>query len=400
MHSHYGSSAPSGENRVFKLERDLLERGGHEVETLERFSDTLISQGARGKLAGALMTPWNPGAARAVAEAVSKFSPDVVHAHNTFPLFSPSIFSAVKGAARVLTLHNYRLLCPAAIPMRNGCVCTECIDGRTVVPAVRYRCYRDSFSATLPLALNVAFNRWRGTWQNDIERFIALSDFQREVLVGGGIPRSKIAVKPNFYPPKSGFRPLGERPERAVFVGRLSEEKGVKDLVRAWHLWGARAPELRIVGDGPLREELERMAEPSRNITFLGQMAATATEREIAEARLLLMPSRWYETFGMVLLEAFRVGTPVAVSNIGPLPALVRDAQGLVFQMQDPNSLFECVSGCWQDSKRFERMSEASLHTFRAKYTDKENLRILLGIYEEAIESRKERHNFGGQSKY
>jgi len=390
VHNHYGSSAPSGENRVFQLERDLLERSGHEVNTLERFSDSLISKGLIGKLQGAVMTPWNPRAARDIFDAVRKFNPDVVHAHNTFPLLSPSVFSAAEGAARVLTLHNYRLVCPAAIPMREGAVCTECIVRKNVFPAIRHGCYRHSRSATIPLALNVAWNRWRGTWQTDVERFIALSEFQRDLLSKGGIPREKISVKPNFCMPGPAFLPLRERPKRAVFVGRLSEEKGVKDLVRAWALWGAQAPELRIVGEGPLRQELEDMAKDASNILFLGQLSSNQTENEIATARLLLMPSRWYETFGMVLLEAFRVGTPVAVSNIGPLPDLVRDAKGLVFEAQDPRSLFECVAVCWLSLEQLERMSISSHRVYQENFTDKHNLEMLLKIYEDAIRVRKE----------
>jgi hypothetical protein len=154
VHNFYGSSAPSGENQVFEAEKLLLQEMGHEVTDFSRHSDEIRSQGTWGVVRGALATPWNPWMTRAVKEAVSNFQPDVVHVHNTFPLISPGIFHAIgPRAARVLTLHNYRLFCPAAIPMRGGRVCTDCLDMRSAWPALRYGCYRDSRVATLPLAI-------------------------------------------------------------------------------------------------------------------------------------------------------------------------------------------------------------------------------------------------------
>lgn len=387
-HNHYGSESPSGENRVFKLEQDMLLRNGHEVETLERFSDVLRARGVAGAAAGALMTPWNPFAAHAMAEAMRRFRPDIVHAHNTFPMLSPSVFSAAQGAGRVLTLHNYRLVCPAAIPMRRGQVCTKCIDNRSVWPALRHGCYRNSRAATLPLALNVGLHRWRGTWQRDIERFITLSEFQRDVMVGAGLPGARIAVKPNFYPGTPAVKPFRERPEKAVFVGRLSEEKGVGDLIEAWRDWGPEAPDLRIIGDGPMRADLDCRAADMPNISFLGQVDPAIAEQEIATARLLILPSRWFETFGMVLLEAFKAGTPVAVSDIGPLPDLVAAADGVVFRAGDPANLLTSISSRWKEPGRLQQMSIASTEVFAARYSEAENLRLLLEIYEQALVAR------------
>lgn len=383
-HNHYGSSAPSGENRVFELERDMLRRNGHDVETLERFSDVLRDWGAAGSVAGAIMTPWNPFAARAMAEAMRRFRPDIVHAHNTFPMISPSIFAAARGAGRVLTLHNYRLVCPAAIPMRNGHVCTECIEERRVWPAVKYGCYRNSRAATLPLALNVELNRWRGTWQRDVERFIALTEFQRDMMTRAGLPYERIAIKPNFYPSTPTVIPFCERSPKAVFVGRLTEEKGVGDLIDAWLSWGVGAPELRVIGDGPLRGNLEERAASISSISFLGQVNSELAEKEIASARLLILPSRWFEGFPMVLREAFAFGTPVAVSDIGPLPDLVSSAGGIVFSAGNPESILDCVSYIWNKKNILEGMSRLSTALFHEKYSENRNYNALINIYEQA----------------
>ncbi len=393
MHNHYGSGAPSGENRVFALERDLLRRHGHEVETLERFSDVLRDWGALGTIAGAAMTPWNPMAARAMTKAVAKFRPDVVHAHNTFPMLSPSIFSATNGTPTVLTLHNYRLLCPAAIPMRNGATCTDCIDQESVVPAMRHGCYRGSRAATMPLAANVAFNRWRGTWQRDVDAFIALSTFQRDLMAGAGLPSERMFVKPNFYPGQPDRIPFASRPARVVFAGRLGEEKGVRELIDAWLLWGADAPELRILGSGDLWDDLKKKAAGASNISFLGQVDADTAEREIGSAQMLILPSRCFETFGMVLLEALALGTPIAVSNQGPLPDIAAPADGVVFDANNAKDLFNQVRARWLDKERLAAMAQASIATFEAKYAEQKNLAMLIGIYEHAINARRAGEN-------
>lgn len=389
VHNHYGSAAPSGENTVFALERDLLRRNGHDVETLERYSDTLRSWGAAGAIAGAAMTPWNPLAARAMAKAMTKFRPDVVHAHNTFPMISPSVFAAAKGAARVLTLHNYRLLCPAAIPMRQGETCTECIDQNSVVPAMRHGCYRGSRLATLPLAANIALNRWRGTWQRDVEAFIALSDFQRNLMAHAALPKERIFIKPNFYPGTPEPSKFEDRPRKVVFAGRLSPEKGVRDLIDAWLAWGEDAPELRIIGHGPLWSELTDRAAGAGNISFLGQVDSQTAEAEIGSARLLILPSRWFEGFPLVLREAFALGTPIAVSNKGPLPEIAAQADGLVFDANNPKDLYVKVSARWSQSDRLAAMAKSSSLAFEAKYSERENLAMLIDIYEKAVGAAK-----------
>lgn len=385
VHNHYGSGSPSGENRVFELERDMLRRNGHDVETLERFSDVLRDWGAAGSIAGAAMTPWNPLAARAMSDAMRRFRPDIVHAHNTFPMISPSIFTAARGAGRVLTLHNYRLVCPAAIPMRDGQVCTKCIDSRSIWPSLRHGCYRHSRMATIPLAFNVSLNRLLGTWEQDVERFIALTEFQRDMMMKAGLPGDKISIKPNFHPGSPAVIPFGERPAKAVFVGRLGDEKGVGDLIDAWIKWGADAPYLQIIGDGPLRGDLERRAANIPSISFLGQVDHGVAEQEIASARLLILPSRCFETFSLVLLEAFKAGTPVAVSDIGSLPNLASDADGVVFRAGSPSDLLLRVSSRWKDVQRLQRMSAASAGLFLEKYSETRNYRLLIDIYNKAI---------------
>ncbi len=386
-HNFYSSATPSGENQVFKAERQLLLNNGHALQTFTRHSDEIRTKGAVGVIQGALATPWNPWMAKTIRQQVEEFQPDVVHVHNTFPLLSPAIFHAIgKRAARVLTLHNYRLFCPAAIPMRDGKVCTECLDKRSPMPAMIHGCYRGSRTATLPLAISVGLHRMLGTWTHQVDAFICLSDFQRELLIEAGLPRDKVHVKPNFYPGNPAIVAWPDRKPYVVFAGRLTAEKGVINLLRAWQTWGTAAPELRLVGDGELRPELERMA-AGLPVRFLGQLPADKAQAEIANARLQILPSEWFEGFPMVVREAFAFGTPAAVSDIGPLPSIVQHGKsGVVFQPANPQSLLHEVHTAWETPGLLERLGQGARAEFESKYTEEANYASLMEIYRKAIE--------------
>ncbi len=328
--------------------------------------------------------------ARAIQRKVLQFRPDVVHVHNTFPLISPAIFHAIgSSAAKVLTLHNYRLFCPAAIPARNCHVCTDCIDGQSTLPALIHGCYRHSRIATLPLATNVALHRAIGTWTHKVDAFIALTDFQKDLMVKAGLPAKRVHVKPNFYPGNPTPITWKERGEYAVFAGRLSQEKGIETLVRAWALWGADAPELRIVGDGPLRGNLEQLG-GRLSISFLGQLPSEAAQTQIAGAKLLILPSECFEGFPMVVREAFAFGTPAAVSNIGPLPVIVSNKEnGVVFAPADPQSLVHVVRTAWNSPGLLETLSQGARLSFEVNYTEQANYLTLMQIYAQAIDENR-----------
>lgn len=397
VHNFYGSSAPSGENQVFTAEGELLASRGHELHTFTRHSDEIRSQGVWGTMKGALATPWNPWMTWAVRRAIEHFKPDVVHVHNTFPLISPGIFHAIgHRAARVLTLHNYRLFCPAAIPIRAGQVCTDCLDCHSVLPALRYGCYRGNRLATLPLAANVALHRHLGTWTKQVDAFIALTDFQRVRMIDAGLPADRVHIKPNFYPGNPIIVPWLDRRQSVVFVGRLTAEKGVLALVRAWLMWGESAPELRIVGDGGMRAELEQLAAtiPMVPIRFLGQLDGAAAQDEIARARLLVLPSECFEGFPMVVRETFAFSTPAAVSNIGPLPSIVRQNEnGVVFEPRNPQSLLQVVRAAWEKTGELEQLAMGARRSFEALYTEDANYRMLMTIYEQAMEVSRQRRD-------
>lgn len=391
-HNFYNSKSPSGENLVFNTESRLLASHGNNVEQFTRHSDEIIEKGVIGTVQGALVTPWNERISRKIRSLIADLNPDIVHIHNTFPLLSPAIFHAIgKRAARVLTLHNYRLFCPAAIPMRDGRVCTECLDRCSPIPAMIHGCYRGSRAATLPLALSVGLHRALGTWTKQVDAFICLSEFQRDLMIQAGLPREKMHVKPNFYPGNPNVVAWSERKPHVVFAGRLTAEKGVINLLRAWQMWGSSAPELRLIGDGDLRPELEEMAK-GLSVNFLGRLSAEETQAEMATAQLLILPSEGFETFGLVVVEAFAHGTAAAVSNLGSLPSIVENGKnGIVFEPALPQSLLQVVRTAWETPGLLERLGQGARSEFESKYTAEKNYATLMEIYRKAIEvSRNE----------
>jgi len=392
VHNYYGSSAPSGENTVFETEMELLQNRGHEVIKFLRHSDGIRAKGALGAIRGAISTPWNPWSAAAIRREVERFRPDVVHVHNTFPLLSPAIFRGIaQRAACVLSLHNYRLFCPAAIPMRGGLACTECLDRKSSWPSLKFGCYRGSSLATAPLAFSVSLHRRIGTWSRYVDAFIVLTEFQKKLMTDTDLPVDRVYVKPNFYAGNPQSYLWADRGNYVVFAGRLSIEKGVEDLIRAWVRWGTEAPELRILGDGPLREALQKLALtlPAKHIRFLGQLPSADAERQIAEAKLLVLPSVCFEGFPMVIREAFAYGTPIAVSNIGPLPSIVKDGvNGMVFQPRDPESLLMTVRSAWKKFGLLERLGEGARREFEVHYNADANYDILMDIYARTLARR------------
>ena len=400
VHNYDGSSAPSGENKVFEAEKAMLEKHGHEVVVYTRHSDEIrgvsggveeFGSGGVGKLRkiwgmvkGAMCTVGNPFAARAVAKKCREFKPDVVHFHNTFPLISPlAVRAASKYAPVVMTLHNYRTACAAGVPTRDGKVCSLCLDKKCVWDGIKHRCYRGSLLATLPLAINIAlYRRLLPKW---VSRFIVLSEFQKRKMVKYGWPEEKIVVKGNFVSQNhvNLVNPVQEKKDQIVYVGRLSKEKGVETLIKAFKQLG-RNTKLVIVGDGVDRAELEEMAH-GLNVEFVGQKPSEEARQIIAESKALVSPSACWETFGLAAAEALSVGTPSVVANVGGLPDIVQDGRfGEVFESGSHES---CASAIIRLLSRpdYEEICKAAPQEARAKYSEDANYRRLMEIYEGVV---------------
>lgn len=400
VHNYYGSSAPSGENKVFEAEKALLEKHGHKVAVYVRHSDEIRTGGAIrrlwGKVKGALCTVGNPFAAHEVAKICRAFKPDIVHFHNTFPLISPLAIRAAhrSGSKVVVTLHNYRTVCADGVPTRDGKVCTECFlrrlahserfkkDTLSVGPAMKHRCYRGSLLATIPLALNIWI--YRRFWMKWVDRFIVLSEFQKRVMTKGGVSYEKISVKGNFV--SDGIEgDCDEKKNQILYVGRLSDEKGIKTLLRAWRqvvgqTEGAILPRLVLVGDGVQRGEYERLSE-GLSIEFVGQKPHDEVMRMMAESKVVVLPSECWETFGLSVVEGMRVGTLPVVSDLGALPDIVSSDCGEVFEAGNADALATAIRRLL-NRPDYDEMCERCKKRVAERYSEEANYRRLMEIYE------------------
>ena len=412
IHNYYGSSAPSGENKVFDAEKAMLAKHGHEVAVYTRHSDEIRGTVWKlwGMVKGALCTVGNPFAAREVAKKCREFKPDVVHFHNTFPLISSlAVRAASKYAPVVMTLHNYRAACAAGVPTRDGKVCSLCLDKKCVMDGIKHRCYRGSLAATLPLAINIAFYRERlPRW---VTRFIVLSEFQKRKMVEYGWPEDKIVVKGNFISRVERVEHVDKK-DHIVYVGRLSKEKGVDTLIRAFgglvsnaekrrgrvaepsdKTFSASLPlcfsalknlKLVIVGDGVDRAELEEQAK-GLPVEFLGQQNHAQTLQFMAESLCVVQPSACWETFGLAAAEAMSVGTPSVVANVGGLPDIVQGGRfGEVFESGDPESCAVAIKRLLSRPD-YEEICKNAPQEAHAKYSEDANYKRLMEIYEGVV---------------
>ena len=346
---------------------------------------------------GAFSTPWNPFSKRVVERLIRRVAPDILHVHNSFPLLSPSVFYAARKSetATVLTLHNFRTYCTAGIPMRDERPCTDCLDSRSVRPALRHRCYRGTLAATIPMAAMIWLHRYLRTWESQVDAIIALTEFQKDILCGAGFPRERVFVKPHFYPNPPEPLPWADREAKALFIGRLGVEKGCHILIEAWRRWGPEAPQLEVIGDGPERIKLEALVAGiglCEKVAFRGQLSFQEVQTSLKSARLLVLPSLCFEGFPMVILEAYALGVPVAASKLGSMSCLIdEEITGTLFEAGDPEDLLDKVKNAWTAAQRLSAWGTAARREFGLKFTAEANYKLLTQIYKYAIEYKKKK---------
>ena len=365
-----------GEDAVVEAETTLLRAHGHEVVDYRRDNAELAAVGA---VRAAAETLWSRRSAAEVARLLQTHRPDVVHVHNTFPRISPSLHwaAAEAGVPLVQTWHNFRLLCPQAMLLREGRVCEDCV-GRTPWPALRHACYRGSRAQTGVLAGMLVLHRVLGTWQDKVARHVVLNEFCRDKFVAAGLPAGRVVVKPNFVAAPAEAPDAGAR-QGLLFVGRLAPEKGIALLVEAARA-GLPAP-LTVLGDGPEAGRLRGVA----GIDWRGRQPPPQVYATMQRAAALVVPSLWPETFGLVVIEAFANGLPVIASRIGALPELVEHGRtGLLFTPGDTQALRHTLRAALADPAALARMGAAARRVYEQRYTPERGLANLLRVYAEA----------------
>ena len=368
-----------GEDESFAAEVALLRIHGHYVDEYVEDNRRIKSLGmAR----SALRTIWSAEAYAKVRRLIRDNEYDLVSVQNWFPLVSPSVYYAARsmGVPVIQTLRNFRLMCLNGLFLRDDRVCEDCIGRAVAWPGVRHACYRGSHAASAVVASMLAIHRLIGTWKGKVDRYIALNDFVRDKHVSGGLPVDRVVVKPNFLAEDPGFGTGSGN--YALFVGRLSREKGVDTLVKAWRILGAAAPPLKIIGTGPLARALAADAAGQSSIEWIGQQPGAEVMRQLHDARVLVFASRWHENFPRVILEALACGVPVIAPRLGAVASLVRDGQtGLLFEPGDEGALAERVSWLWTHPAERDAMARAARRDYLDHYTADANYRAFERIW-------------------
>jgi glycosyltransferase involved in cell wall biosynthesis len=379
LHNRY--LIPGGEDQVTMAETALLRDHGHEVELLEE-DNRRVEQMSSARMA--LRAVWSRESYHRINQKLRSGSFDVLHVQNFFPLWSPSVYYAASRnrVPVVQTLHNYRLICVNSLFFRDQHVCEECMGRLLPWHGVLHACYRDSRAASVAVAGMVGAHKLAGTWRNRIRTYIAVSEFTREKYVAGGFPQEKIVVKPNFLHPSP--EPGNGGGGYALYVGRLSPEKGIATMLEAWKSASNPIP-LKVVGEGPLAELVTAAGSTYPKIEYVGSKSLSEVLDLMRNAEFLVFPSEWYETMGRTIMEAFAVGTPVVASRIGPPATMVIAGEtGFHFQPGNVSELRERVEWCSRNLEQLCAMRTKARAAFEASYTGAANVEMLVSIYRTA----------------
>lgn len=387
VHNRY--RLPGGEDEVAANEMALLRRQGHETATY--LDDNRRIHGLSTLQVG-IESVWSWSSYKKVRNRLRELRPDIVHCHNTFPLISPSVYYACEkeGIPVVQSLHNPRLMCPAACLSRNGEICELCVGKNFAWPGVLHGCYRDSRLQTAAVASMLSIHRRLKTWQTKVDAYIVFTDFYRRKFVDAGLPADRLHVKPHFLHPEPPPLQMSTR-GYALFVGRLNEEKGLKVLLEAWRII-PHIP-LRIRGEGPLLPHLLEWiaANPACNVELVDRLSKRDLQGLMRNARFLVWPSQgYYETFGLVALEAFSMGVPVLTSRLGVNAEIVNDGRtGLHFSPGDPGDIAGVVQRAWSSESDLRKMGRQARVEFETKYRADENYARLIDIYNAALAQKR-----------
>lgn len=404
-HNHYGDRAVGGEATVFAQETKLLRLNGCKVSVYERSNAEILKWSALEKATLPLRFGHSRKIYQEIVETIERERPDILHAHNYKFVLTPAIFKAAKdyGVKTVLTLHNYRLICPGGQLRRGDKICEECLQKHPSRILWRSGCA----SKTSTRALQALFY-WETKKKilENVDIFVALTEFSKRKFVEGGLPEDRVWVKPNFI-----FDPWAESAEMqknenfdaiegenrgnnenglaagaerrgAIFVGRLASEKGIRFLIEAWR--GLDFP-LTIVGDGPEGEDARRNA-PS-NVRFVGQKSRNETLKLMQSACFLVFPSVWYEGFPMTILEAAALGTPTLASNLGGRSETTIDGEtGLLFESTNIDDFRNAALRLIRNPDFCRRLGEGARRRYEACYSPKRNFETLIKIYRAALD--------------
>ncbi len=384
VHNYY--QQPGGEDESAEQEISLLQRHGHTVHLFSRHNNEINSYSPVQKALLFFEPTWSFTAYRQIKDLLLSLDIDIVHIQNFFALVSPAVFYACKelNIKTICMLHNYRLLCPSSIFYRDGNICEDCLGG-TLWSGIIHKCYHESALQSASIALMLKTHRLTNTWVDKVDAFISLTEFARRKFIEGGLPESKLFVRPNFLFEDPGIG--NQDREYALFIGRLSPEKGVMTMIEAWKNH-PNIP-LKIIGDGPQRPQIEEKIRLHQfnQVELLGFLPLIEVYKALKKAMFLVMPSVWYETFGRVIIEAYATGTPVIASRLGAMEEIIIEKKtGLLFTPGDALDLSEKVHYANDHPLELRSWGRQARSHYEQKYTADSAYEKLISIYEEVLE--------------
>jgi glycosyltransferase involved in cell wall biosynthesis len=379
VHNAYGKF--SGEEAVVEGTCRLLVEHGHELLLFTR-SSAEIPKMRFGKIRAFLSGIYSLSSKKAMRRLLAECKPDIVHIHNVFHLISPSVLGECRkaGVPVVMTVHNYRLVCPNGLHMVAGRVCEKCRGGK------EYWCVLQNCEGSLFKSLGYALHTYTARkfrlFADNVTMFVPLTEFHRNRLISDGIPPERIIVIPNMVSVEHEAKshPLGEY---VAFVGRVSAEKGVRTLITAVQ----KCPDIpfRIAGNYERMPHVLKKA--PGNCTFVGHLTGTELEEFYNSSRIIVMPSIWFETFGLCLVEAMVRQKPTVSSRIGALAEVVDEGiTGLAFEPGNAEELADKICYLWDRPDLCREIGQAGREKALREYSPDKYYKRLMAVYEKAIE--------------
>lgn len=380
VHNKYIYSG--GEDRVVEDEKNLLIKNNCEVfQLIKKNRDEINSLLDQLKVSKNLI--YSKPSKDIMVRKLKEINPNIVHIHNTFPLWSFSILDACyeMKIPVVMTLHNFRLICAKGIFYRDNKICELCLKSSSL-NAIKYGCYQDSRIKSIPVSLMIKRYNKGLSLLKKINKVITLTKFTKKKFLEANFPENKLSIKPNFIFDniiiKSNVKKKG-----FLCASRLSEEKGILDLIKAHKEFKF---DLKICGDGPLKKHLINY----RLIKYLGFLNKEKLHQELNSTKFLIFPSNCYEGFPIILLEAFAFNTIVIAPNLGSISNIIKDKyNGILFKPNDIEDLINKIKWVLKNDNECEKIKINAKKVLIEKYSEKQNFKQLLDIYEAAIKENK-----------
>jgi len=387
IHDYYINRG--GEDVSFESEVKMLRDAGHEVITYTKHNKEIINAKGTKMIKVALNTIWNFKVYKEIKKIIKEAKPDIVHFQNTFPIISPSAYWACKSenVPAIQALRNYRLICPSGLLYNKGKITEKSVKQFFPYSALLGRYYRDSFLATLPIALMLFIHRIIGTYKNKVDAYIAVSEFVKRKHVEAGFDKDTIMVKRNVASPQKSKNQLRKR---VIFFGRLTKEKGILTLIKSWK--SIKEFELTIIGEGPLYNSIKKItqSENLKNVSLIGFKKNEELDSELNKCSFVICPSEWYEPAARTIIESFSRGIPVIASNIGGNSELIVNRHnGLLFEAGNFNNLAKKILLLTKNEKLIRRLGANAKIDYLKTHSPPENCKALMTIYEKVMQEKK-----------